>query len=68
VQLGRNEEALRSFDRAIASNPFSAEALYNRAVALHKLGRDAEARQSLKKALAVRENYPEARRLLDELG
>jgi tetratricopeptide (TPR) repeat protein len=44
--VGRPEEALDSFDNAISINPRYVEALVNRAITLHQLGRYDDARAS----------------------
>ena len=52
-ELGRYEEALASFERAIAAEPDFAEAHYNRGNALAALGRGDEAIASYDRALAL---------------
>lgn len=47
---GRFEEALGDFDAAAKERPKDHRVQYNRAVALHKLGRNPEARQALSQA------------------
>ena len=59
-ELKRFEEALASYDRALAVRPDYAEALYNRGLSLHELKRFEEALASCDHALAVRPNYTEA--------
>jgi protein O-GlcNAc transferase len=51
--LGRNDDALLSFDRAIALAPELAAAHANRADVLSKIGRNAEALDSYDRALAL---------------
>src|ERR1700722_2140356 len=51
--LGRNDDALASFDRAIALAPELAPAHANRADVLSKIGRNAEALDSYDRALAL---------------
>jgi protein O-GlcNAc transferase len=51
--LGRNDDALSSFDRAIALAPELAPAHANRADVLSKIGRNAEALDSYDRALAL---------------
>ena len=58
--LGRLDEALASYDKALALRPDYAEAFNNRGVALKALGRLDEALASYDKALAVRPDYAEA--------
>lgn len=48
--VGRPEEALESFDSALAINPRYVEALVNRAITLHGLGRYDEAHDSFEAA------------------
>ena len=52
-RLGRNEEALASFDQAIVHQPDFAEAHGNRANALIELGRIEEAVTSYERAVAL---------------
>jgi tetratricopeptide (TPR) repeat protein len=58
--LGRAEDALKSYDRAIALKPDFAEALNNRGNALRALKRLQEALTSFDRAVAVRADYAEA--------
>ena len=51
--LGRFDEALASYDRALAIIPGYADALYNRGVTLQELGRFDEAVDSYDRALAI---------------
>ena len=53
-------DALASYDRALALAPDHAEALSNRGVTLHRLGRFEEALASYDRALAVRPDYAQA--------
>jgi tetratricopeptide (TPR) repeat protein len=55
--LGRREEALASYDQALAIQPDYAEALYNRGVVLGGLRRLTEALASFDKALAIKPDY-----------
>src|SRR5690606_19698816 len=48
--LGRPEEAVGAFDRAVGINPRYVEAHVNRAITLNELGRYAEARSSFERA------------------
>lgn len=48
--LGRGEEALAAFDRAVEINPEYAEAYLNRSFVLHEAGRYDEARESMELA------------------
>jgi predicted TPR repeat methyltransferase len=54
VQLRRYEDALRSYDEAIALQPIYVEALHNRGTVLGKLRYPAEALASHEQALAIR--------------
>jgi tetratricopeptide (TPR) repeat protein len=56
----RFEEALASYDRALALQPDHFPALTNRGVTLHQLRRFDEALASYDRALAVRSDYAEA--------
>ena len=60
MDLRRYDDALASYDMALAIRPGFAEALSNRGNALNELKRYAEALASLDKALAVRPRYAEA--------
>lgn len=51
--LGRHDEALNSFDRALELSPGYADAHYNRARALHRMARLPEAAESLRAALGA---------------
>ena len=52
--LGRNEEAIASYDKALAINPDLHEAWYSRGYALYALRRKEEAIASYEKALAIK--------------
>jgi tetratricopeptide (TPR) repeat protein len=56
--LGRPEEALAEFDRALVTNPGYVEALINRALVLHELGRYAEARDAFEQANRAERQHP----------
>jgi tetratricopeptide (TPR) repeat protein len=56
----RNEEALASYDKALAIQPDFAEALCNRGVSLQGLKRYDEALASYDKALAIKPDFAEA--------
>ena len=58
-QLGRGDEALAGFDEILAKGP-DAEAFYNRANALKRLGRVAEAIPDYEHALALKPDFLEA--------
>ncbi len=60
AQQRRFDEALASYDRAVALRPDHAEALCNRGATLHELKRFDEALASYDRALALRSNYAEA--------
>src|SRR3989338_4169712 len=59
-KLGRNEEALAAYDKALAIDPKYAFAHYNRGNVLEKLGRDQEALAAYDKALAIDPNNASA--------
>ena len=59
-ELKRFDEALESFERALAIRPDYAEALNNRGNTLQELKRFDEALESYERALAIRPNYAEA--------
>src|SRR6185437_14878935 len=58
--LHRFEEALASYDRALALRPDFAEALSNRGNALRELDRFEEAMASFERAIALRPDFAEA--------
>jgi predicted O-linked N-acetylglucosamine transferase (SPINDLY family) len=58
--LGRFEDSLPNYARAIQLNPASAAAFYNQGNALHKLHRNGEALASLERALALQPGNIEA--------
>ena len=60
LDLKRPEQALDSYDQALAINPDFAEALNNRGVALFNLKRPEQALGSYERALAIRPDYAEA--------
>jgi Flp pilus assembly protein TadD len=47
-ELGKNEEALVFFDKAIDINPVNSFVWYNKAIALRNLGRSKEADESMR--------------------
>jgi tetratricopeptide (TPR) repeat protein len=58
--LERHDEAVASFDKALAIKPDFAEVLCSRAIALGRLGRHDQALAGFERALAVRPGYVEA--------
>ena len=58
-ELKRTEEALESYDRAIALNPHYAEVYNNRGSALQELGRFDEAAASYQRAIGLKPEYAE---------
>lgn len=60
LQLGMFEDALRSFDVALAEKPDLAELHNNRANALRELGRPEDALDSYDKAIGLKPDYAEA--------
>ena len=59
-ELGRFDEAVTSYDKALALDPNDAEAFYNRGGALEELKRFDEAVASYDKAIALKGDYAEA--------
>ena len=59
-KLGRLDEALASYDRALATQPDYADALVNRGVTLHDLKRFDEALASYDRAIALRPDHADA--------
>jgi len=47
-ELGKNEEALACFDKAIGLNPINSFVWYNKAIALRNLGRSKEADDAIR--------------------
>jgi Tfp pilus assembly protein PilF len=66
-KMGRNEEALASFERALAQNPDNIIVLFNKGMVLITMGRNADAIQAFDAALAVQE-VPEIRKIRDALA
>jgi tetratricopeptide (TPR) repeat protein len=60
--LKRFEEALASYDQALAIKPDFALAFYNRGITLQSLQRFDEALTSYGRALAINPSYPDALR------
>jgi tetratricopeptide (TPR) repeat protein len=60
ANLGRYEEAVASYDRAIAINPDYVDAWHNRGNALFRLNRKKEAVASYDKAIAINPDYVDA--------
>ena len=58
--ISQYENAIASYDRAIAINPDYPEAWYNRGISLNKLGRYSEAVSSCDKAIAMYPNIADA--------
>jgi len=58
--LGRNEEAIASYEQAVAIKPDYHEAWYNRGNALSALGRKEEAIASYEKAIEFKPDYHKA--------
>jgi tetratricopeptide (TPR) repeat protein len=65
--MGRHEEALGCFDRALAENPDSIIVLFNKGMVLVSLGRNADAIQTFDTALAV-QDVPEIRKIRNALA
>jgi tetratricopeptide (TPR) repeat protein len=59
-KLGRYEEEIASYNRAISINPDEHQAWYNRGVSLHKLGRYEEAIDSYTRFISIKPDEPEA--------
>ena len=70
--LGRKEEALASYDKALEINPENDKAYFNRGIVLDDLGRKEEALASYDKALEINPDKEEAYynrgNVLDDLG
>ena len=64
--LGRNEDALGSFDAALSLTPGDAYVIYNRGTALLALDRKDEARADFAKAVSANPKQPGARKLAAE--
>jgi len=59
AQRGDLRGALRYFDKAVAGDPYSAEAWNNKAFALANLNRNEEAVEACDRAIALRPSYPD---------
>jgi tetratricopeptide (TPR) repeat protein len=71
LRAGRYESAAAEYERVLAAEPKDPAALYGRAVAMYRLGREEPARDCLKSLLALDANgilAVEAASLLNELG
>jgi tetratricopeptide (TPR) repeat protein len=55
--LGKNNEAISFFDKALAINPNDVDVLTNKGIALHFLGKNNESIIFFDKALAINPNY-----------
>jgi protein O-GlcNAc transferase len=60
AQLGRAEDALANYNRALAVKPDSAEAFYNRGITLRNLNRLDESLTSYDRALAIKPDFAAA--------
>jgi protein O-GlcNAc transferase len=71
-RLGRNAEALISYDRALAAAPHSPEAWYGRAMTLLALGRPHDSIASFERVLAAKPDFAQVHllraKLLGDLG
>ena len=71
-RLGRNAEAVGTYDRAVAAAPQSAEAWYGRAMTLLALGRPQDAITSFDRVLAAKPDFMQVHllraKLLSDLG
>ncbi len=67
LELNRPAEALRAFGRALAIEPSSASAIYNRGVALQALGQSDAATLDFERALSLDPNHQPARQALSRL-
>lgn len=71
LDRGSNAEALKLYDKTLSLNPDEPQAMFNRAVALKRLGRDREMKLAMHRYL---ESYPDAPlalqgvRMLNEAG
>lgn len=60
MEMDRYQEALASFDKALALRPDYAAALNNSGICYRSLGEPAKARESYRKAIAADPKYPNA--------
>jgi tetratricopeptide (TPR) repeat protein len=58
-KMGRSEEAVECFDKAITERPHDSWAWFNKGVSLHRMGMIAEAMKCYDKALALEPNDPD---------
>lgn len=63
---GHIAEALESLNRAIGSDPYRAETIYQRGVVLRQLGEDARAEQDFARATLINKNIAELSALNDQ--
>lgn len=68
LAMGRNADAIPVLQRAIEMNPQSANALYNLAGGFALTGRREEAREMVRRVLAIRPDHPGAVQLGRSLG
>jgi Flp pilus assembly protein TadD/predicted amidohydrolase len=59
-ELGKYEEAIKCYDKAIEIKPNDEEAWYNKGVALGKLGKHEEAIRCFDRAIEIKPSYEEA--------
>jgi len=65
--LGRYDEVIAAFDRALAMAPDTYWNWYRRGLAKEKLGRYGEAMSDYQRALQLKPNYPEAKKSRERL-
>ena len=68
LKAGENEKALKNYERVLEDWPYSAQALYNRALILGRLGRTPEEKTAWKLYLAAWPEGPLARYATDHLN
>ncbi|MBA7712318.1 hypothetical protein ES703_121292 [subsurface metagenome] len=66
-RLGRDEEALESYDKAIEINPDYELAWYNRGVSLEQLDRDEEALESYDRVIKINPENDLAKQKMEEI-
>ena len=53
VKLGKSDEAIKAYDKAIEINPHNSDAWYNKGIALYNLNKSDEAIKAYDKAIEI---------------
>ncbi len=68
LKCGKYDDALATYTVVVRNQPCDPQAHYGRAVALYQLDRTDEAVTAIRKAIALRPDYREAREMLERIG